>query len=97
MSAINKATGGYLFRTVGGSTKYLHVQAAEKALGKPLPPGAEVHHVNGNPADNLCCVCQIYDNPARMRASGNRVYHAKCMAFRSRKRRERIKNKGDSK
>ena len=128
MSAIHKATGGYLFRTVGGATKYLHVQAAEKALGKPLPPGAEVHHINGNPADNanknlvicqdhkyhallhmrtealeitgnpnlrLCCVCQIYDDPARMRASGNRVYHAKCMAFRSRKRRERIKNQGD--
>ena len=52
MSAIHKATGGYLFRTVGGATKYLHVKAAEKALGKPLPPGAEVHHINGNPADN---------------------------------------------
>lgn len=25
---------------------------AEKALGKPLPPSAVVHHFNGNPRDN---------------------------------------------
>lgn len=46
------ATGGYLFKTIGGKTRYLHVDAAEQALGKPLPSGAEVHHVNGNPEDN---------------------------------------------
>lgn len=46
------ATGGYKFITDNGRTKYLHVAAAEKAIGKELPVGAEVHHINGNPSDN---------------------------------------------
>lgn len=46
------ATGGYLFKTVGGKTRYLHIAAAERAIGKPLPVGAEIHHINGNPSDN---------------------------------------------
>ena len=29
-----------------------HVVVAEKALGKPLPPRARIHHVNGDKADN---------------------------------------------
>lgn len=119
------ATGGYLFKTINGKTRYLHIEAAEMALGRPLPKGAEVHHVNGDPADNrssnlvicpsheyhmllhmrseallvagnadlrLCCVCGIYDQPSRMRTSGKRVYHANCMAFRSRMRRAKLKN-----
>ena len=123
------ATGGYLFKTKNRKTSYLHIEAAEAALGKPLPKGAEVHHINGDPSDNrnenlvickdhkyhsllhmrtealeitgnanlrLCCVCQIYDNPARMRSSGSRVYHAKCMAFRSKRRRALLKQ-GDGK
>lgn len=45
-------TGGYLAHIVNGQTVYVHVQVAEKALGRPLPKGAEIHHVNGNPADN---------------------------------------------
>lgn len=32
--------------------KLQHVIVAEKALGKPLPPGAEVHHVDENKANN---------------------------------------------
>lgn len=38
-----------------------HVRVAEAALGKPLPKGAEVHHVNGNGRDNRNCnlvICQ---------------------------------------
>ena len=30
----------------------LHVLIAERAMGKPLPPGAVVHHVDGNRANN---------------------------------------------
>jgi hypothetical protein len=29
-----------------------HLVIAEHALGKPLPPSAEVHHVDGNPTNN---------------------------------------------
>jgi hypothetical protein len=50
--ALHIAAGGYPFRTVNGRTRYLHIEVAERALGRPLPQGAEVHHVNGNPADN---------------------------------------------
>lgn len=32
--------------------KYGHVIVAERALGKKLPTGAQVHHVNLNPSDN---------------------------------------------
>ena len=29
-----------------------HILVAERALGKPLPKGAVIHHVNGDPSDN---------------------------------------------
>lgn len=32
--------------------KLAHVLVAEKAIGKPLPPGAVVHHIDGNPSNN---------------------------------------------
>jgi HNH endonuclease len=35
--------GGYVFE---------HILVAEKALGRYLPEGAVLHHVNGDPADN---------------------------------------------
>lgn len=41
-----RATSGYVFE---------HVMVAERALGKPLPAGAVVHHVNGEPGDNRSC------------------------------------------
>jgi hypothetical protein len=38
-----------------------HILVAERALGHHLPPGAEVHHVDGNPLNNAprnLVICQ---------------------------------------
>lgn len=43
---------GYVQIHRSGSSKKLHVMMAEQALGRPLPEGAEVHHVNGIKHDN---------------------------------------------
>lgn len=37
---------------VGGVAKLDHVRIAERLLGKPLPLGAKVHHVDGFRANN---------------------------------------------
>lgn len=33
----------------GGKWRYAHLVVAERALGKPLPKGAQIHHVDENP------------------------------------------------
>jgi hypothetical protein len=43
---------GYLKRTKNGEGKFEHVATAERVLGKPLPIGAVVHHVNEDKLDN---------------------------------------------
>lgn len=45
-------SAGYRVLTVDGKRVYEHVWLAEKALGKPLPEKAVVHHMNEQPADN---------------------------------------------
>lgn len=45
-------TGGYLEHRSNGRRQYEHILVAERALGKPLPDGAIVHHVNEDRLDN---------------------------------------------
>lgn len=48
----NITKDGYRRFCVGGKWKLEHVLIAEKALGKPLPYGVVVHHVNETKLDN---------------------------------------------
>lgn len=53
--------GGYLTQRVDGVKKLAHVRMVEKILGRVLPPGVEVHHVNEVTSDNRpenLVVCQ---------------------------------------
>ena len=43
---------GYVAHSRSGKKQLEHVRIATMALGKPLPEGAEVHHVNGEKSDN---------------------------------------------
>lgn len=45
-------SNGYCGVRVNTNKKFVHVLVAEQALGKPLPAGAEVHHVNEDRSDN---------------------------------------------
>ncbi len=42
----------YRKATWRGASMALHLAIAERAIGKRLPPGAQVHHVNGDRYDN---------------------------------------------
>lgn len=47
--------------TIGRVRKLIHVLVAERVLGKPLPPGAQVHHVDGdgkNHQNSNLVICQ---------------------------------------
>lgn len=43
---------GYIVYTVDSKSVYEHVLLAEQALGRKLPKGAVVHHMNNKPWDN---------------------------------------------
>lgn len=43
---------GHIGVSKDGRWEYEHILIAERALGKPLPPGAQVHHADCNPANN---------------------------------------------
>lgn len=46
-------TGGYVIIKKNGIKQYEHIILAEKALGRKLPKGAQVHHMNETPWDNF--------------------------------------------
>jgi len=58
---------GYIKYQIDGEQKLEHVLVAEKALGKPLPKGAVVHHINENPSDN---------RPSNLVVCPDQTYHA---------------------
>ena len=65
----------YPLRKISGKLHPVHRLVAESALGRRLPVGAVVHHVDENPANNdrtnlVICPSRAYHNilHARMRA-----------------------------
>lgn len=70
---------GYVRCYVPGShERPEHVLVVERVLGKPLPRGAVVHHVDGNRARNVgsnlvVCPDAAYHNLIHMRAEALRV------------------------
>jgi len=57
-----------------GSAQYRKI--AEKALGKPLPPGCEVHHINRDRATNakpILVICQDKDYHTFIEARGRKA------------------------
>ena len=44
--------GGYIMVRIDGRFKYEHIALAEKALGRPLPYGAKIHHMDENRSNN---------------------------------------------
>ncbi len=47
-----RAGAGYVEVVGNGQRKLEHIVVAERAMGKPMPAGAIVHHVNENRSDN---------------------------------------------
>lgn len=72
MGSIDK--DGYQLFRVDGRRKLAHVAIAEKALGKPLPAGAEIHHVNevrndNRPENLVICQSKAYHKLLHARAN----------------------------
>lgn len=64
---------GYVRITNGNVAKMQHVLIAEKALGRPLPKGAIVHHANKNPGDNSSSNLVICPNEKYHRLLHSRI------------------------
>ena len=53
MRAFGKYQNTMMRKTHGEKSFKVHRLIAEEALGKPLPEGVEIHHVDGNRANNI--------------------------------------------
>lgn len=69
-------SNGYIAICREGRIKYEHVWIAEAALGRAMKFGEEVHHVDGNPANN---------DPSNLIICPSRSYH-KLLHKRERER-----------
>jgi hypothetical protein len=72
---------GYWAKQIDGVKKFDHVRIAEEVLGRPLPPGAVVHHANEDRTDNrkenlVICPNRAYHN----------LLHARIRAIKRRER-----------
>ena len=64
---------GYVRVSIGGRKVMEHIVLAERALGRPLPPMAEVHHVNSKRNENgghnlVICENRLYHHELHRRA-----------------------------
>lgn len=64
MSLFRKACDGYVGIADGQRTRLLHTVVAELALGKKLPRGAIVHHVDGDKKNNFSCNLVLCEDQA---------------------------------
>ena len=69
---------GHRCHTVDGHAKPDHVIVAEKALGHPMPAGAQVHHMDENPLNNDPSNLVICPS-----AGYHQMLHARMRAFKA--------------
>lgn len=79
---------GYIIMNIDKRPRLVHRFIAEQALGKPLPEGVEIHHVNENRSDNrsenlVICPDKAYHKLLHRRqaaydACGNPNYRKCC-------------------
>ena len=82
----------YRSRTVNGVCMPEHVLIAERALGRPMPPGVEIHHVDENKRNNRpgnLVICQdatyhrlLHVRTKVLRAGGDPNTQALCHSCR---------------
>lgn len=58
---------GYITKYFDGVRRREHIVIAENALGKPLPEGSQVHHLDENPSNN---------DPRNLVICPNQSYHS---------------------
>jgi hypothetical protein len=71
-------TDGYVMHEIGKRAVLEHVLVAERALGKPLPPGAQVHHVDEDRRNNAPRNLVICDS-----AAYHQLLHQRTRAYRA--------------